>query len=119
MSETYLIGIQWCQDNPKFSFWIVVFSGSLFILWLLYLILTNMRLHAYIGSLKKDKDRLMQEKDLIRLGKSVQEPEESVIEKVNENNIKDEQVEEKQTHDNSKAEAEEAVKIQKPGIESV
>jgi hypothetical protein len=77
MSEVYISVIEWCLENPKFSFWIAVFSGSLLTLWLLYLILTNFRLHAYIGILKKDKDRLMQEKDLIRLGKSIQEPDSS------------------------------------------
>jgi hypothetical protein len=61
------------MDNPKFSFWIVVFSLSLILLWLIYLILTNFRLHAFIISLKKDKGRLMQEKDLIRLGKDIQD----------------------------------------------
>jgi hypothetical protein len=74
MNENYINIIQWCLSNPKFSFWITIFSFSLILLWLIYLILTNFRLHAYIGSLKIDKDRLMQEKDLIRLGKSIQEP---------------------------------------------
>ncbi len=74
MNETYINILEWCLANPKFSFWITIFTSSLLILWLIYLILTNFRLHAYIGTLKTDKDRLMQEKDLIRLGKSIQEP---------------------------------------------
>jgi hypothetical protein len=76
MSEMYLSVIEWCAANPKLSFWVTIFSVSLILLWLIYLILTNLRLQVYISSLKKDKDRLMQEKDLIRLGKSIQETEE-------------------------------------------
>lgn len=68
MKEGYIKLIQWLNENPKFSYWIVLFCVSFILLLMIYLFITNLRLHLHIKTLNKDKDRLMQEKDLMRKG---------------------------------------------------
>jgi hypothetical protein len=58
----------WLVENPALSYWVVLLSASFVLLLILYLFVTNIRLHAHIRMLNKDKLRLMEEKDLIRRG---------------------------------------------------
>ncbi len=60
--------LDWLVENPALSYWVVLLGVSFVLLMLLYLFVTNIRLHAHIRVLNKDKLRLMEEKDLIRRG---------------------------------------------------
>ena len=60
--------LDWLVENPALSYWVVLLGASFVLLVMLYLFVTNMRLHAHIRVLNKDKLRLMEEKDLIRRG---------------------------------------------------
>lgn len=66
--ELYHHLVTWLGDNPALSYWVVLLGGAFVLLTIIYLLVTNIRLHAHIRSLNKDKLRLMEEKDLIRRG---------------------------------------------------
>jgi hypothetical protein len=63
--------LAWLQEHPNLGFWLVLVCGSFFALGVIYLLLTNWRLHRYIRVLKADKLRLMEEKDLMRKGMNI------------------------------------------------
>ena len=68
MKDVYKELTIWLAENPNFSYWIVLFSVTFVFLLLVYVIVSNIRLHMHITSLVSDKERLMQEKDLMRKG---------------------------------------------------
>ena len=72
MKKIYADLIQWCTENPILSYWISIFGTSFIVLFIIYILFSNARLHLHIRRLNQDKERLMQEKDLMRLGKEIQ-----------------------------------------------
>jgi hypothetical protein len=68
LKDRYLQLLNWLTEHPDLSYWIFFFSLAFGTLFLIYLIITNLRLHFHIRSLNRDKQRLMEEKDLMRMG---------------------------------------------------
>lgn len=74
LKAQYLQLLEWFNAHPDLSYWIVFFSISFTFLIFSYLIITNLRLHFHIRSLNRDKQRLMEEKDLMRMGRNQEDP---------------------------------------------
>jgi len=68
----YLELLGWLNGHPDLSYWFVFFIVSFTFLLFFYLVITNLRLHFHIRSLNRDKQRLMEEKDLMRKGRENQ-----------------------------------------------
>ena len=77
LKDHYFDLLTWLQAYPNLGYWISLLSVSFITLLVLYLFVTNLRLHRHIRSLGKDKQRLMQEKDMMRQGMTKQNPDES------------------------------------------
>lgn len=70
MKDRYIQMLDWFHAHPTAGYWISIVLFSFFVLLLVYLVITNLRLHHHIHQLQRDKQRLMEEKDLMRLGRS-------------------------------------------------
>jgi|SaaInlStandDraft_1057018.scaffolds.fasta_scaffold18291_3 hypothetical protein len=68
MRALYNDVINWLVGHPSAGYWAVAVGAGFLILFLLYLGLTILRLQRHILKLKGDKRRLMEEKDLMRMG---------------------------------------------------
>jgi hypothetical protein len=68
LKDSYFDLLAWLQGYPNLGYWISLLSVSFITLLLMYLFVTNLRLHRHIRSLTEDKQRLMQEKDMMRQG---------------------------------------------------
>lgn len=68
MRTIYNDTIQWLTGHPNAGFWVTAVILGFLVLFLLYLGITILRLQRYILQLKGDKRRLMEEKDLMRMG---------------------------------------------------
>lgn len=60
--------LEWLIFHEKLGYWIIFFTISFIILLIIYLFMCNIRLHFHIRAINRDKERLMQEKDLMRQG---------------------------------------------------
>lgn len=60
--------LSWMQENRRLGFLLVFMTSAFLALFILYLIVANIRLHIRIRQLNRDKNRLMEEKDLMRRG---------------------------------------------------
>jgi hypothetical protein len=69
--------IQWLVEHPNLSYWVSLLISAFVILTMMYLIITNLRLHRHIRGLNRDKQRLMEEKDLMRRGAQSQTDQQS------------------------------------------
>jgi hypothetical protein len=68
LKDSYFNLLAWLQEYPNLGYWVSLLSVSFITLLLLYFFITNLRLHKHIRSLGEDKQRLMQEKDMMRQG---------------------------------------------------
>lgn len=78
LKDRYIQVLEWLSAHPNFSYWIVFFVLVFTILMFIYLIITNLRLHFHIRSLNRDKQRLMEEKDMMRIARNQQDVPEPV-----------------------------------------
>lgn len=70
LKENYLQWLSWLQEHPNLGYWMCLLISTFTMFLLIYFVLTNLRLHRHIRQLSLDKQRLMEEKDLIRKGAS-------------------------------------------------